>query len=123
MNSWQPTALAAAMTSYWTEFARSGDPGRGREAALPAWTAWNESGPEAPRLLVLDTEAGGGIRMSAEETSLRRIVDEIGGDPRFASRGERCAYLAELAARNERIVAVGRDVLACGGPGALPAGG
>ncbi len=116
-------ALAGAMTSYWTAFAQSGDPSRGRDGRLPAWTAWDERTPETPRLLVLDTPAGGGIRMSAEETSLRRIVDEIGGDPRFASPSERCAYLVELAARNTRVIALGREVLACGAAGAVGAGG
>ncbi len=116
-------ALADAMTSYWTEFARQGDPGRGRGGLLPAWTAWDEATPETPRLLVLDSPQGGGIRMSAEETSLRRIVDEIGGDPRFASQGERCAVLLEIASRNERVVALGRELLACDAAAPIGAGG
>jgi para-nitrobenzyl esterase len=107
-------SLASAMTSYWSEFAKTGNPGRGRDGALPEWRAWDESALDTPRLLVLDTEKDGGIRMSAEEISLRRIVDEIGGDPRFESRAERCAYLQELAPRNPRVVALGREVLSCG---------
>jgi para-nitrobenzyl esterase len=109
-------ALASAMTSYWSEFARSGNPGRGRDGALPEWRAWDESALDTPRLLVLDTENDGGIRMSTESISLRRIVDEIGGDPRFESRAERCAYLDELAPRNPRVAELGREVLSCSAP-------
>ena len=41
--------LAAAVMSYWTEFAASGSPGRGRRGELPEWTAWDQ-------VMILDNE-------------------------------------------------------------------
>jgi para-nitrobenzyl esterase len=84
-------ALSAAMQSYWAEFARAGDPGRGARGELPAWTAWDEAGD---KYIVLDTEAGGGIRMSRETETLEALVDEIGADDSYADPAERCVALA-----------------------------
>jgi para-nitrobenzyl esterase len=84
-------ALSAAMQSYWAEFARNGDPGRGARGELPAWTAWDEAGD---KYIVLDTEAGGGIRMSRETETLEALVDEIGADASYADAAERCVALA-----------------------------
>jgi para-nitrobenzyl esterase len=57
-------ALSDAMMSYWTRFAYTGDPGRGRKGELPAWTAWSAE-PGGDTFVVLDTPAGGGPRMSS----------------------------------------------------------
>jgi len=45
---------------------------------------------------VLDSEAGGGIRMSADAITSTKLVERILGDARFASAGERCAFLTQL---------------------------
>jgi len=68
-------ALSEAMMSYWAEFAYSGSPGRGRDGTLPEWRPWARSpvpeldGGAAETFLVLDTQAGGGIRMSADAST------------------------------------------------------
>ena len=49
-------ALSDQMMSYWANFARTGDPGRGRRGELPAWSAW-DGRPQAHKYLILDTEA------------------------------------------------------------------
>ncbi len=89
-------ALSRAMMSYWAEFAANGTPGRGRGGDLPEWKSWDESGPESDRFLVFDTEADGGIRMSADAVTSSSLVTRIIEDDRFASSEERCAFLAEL---------------------------
>ena len=55
--------LGRRMRSYWIEFARTGDPGRGVDGDLPAWTAYESGDANAPRLMMLDTEQDGGVRM------------------------------------------------------------
>ena len=66
-------ALSDAMMSYWSEFAATGSPGRGRDGTLPEWPAWPTAEP-APRLLVLNAPAAGGIRISDEEATRDRVV-------------------------------------------------
>lgn len=71
--------LGAQMRSYWSEFARTGAPGRGRNGVLPQWQPWNNSGPN---LLLLDTDSGGGVRMVREPMTVamlkQRLVMETG---------------------------------------------
>ena len=86
-------ALAAVMMSYWAEFAWHGDPGRGRDGTLPRWTAWQDDGE---KYLVLDTPAGGGVRMARESERLPDIAAAILADPSFRDEAERCRALARL---------------------------
>jgi len=88
--------LSRAMMSYWAEFAANGAPGRGRRGELPLWKPWDESAPESERFLVLDTEAGGGVRMSSDAITATKLVSRMLEDPRFADSAERCAFLAKL---------------------------
>ncbi|HKU40931.1 MAG TPA: carboxylesterase family protein [Polyangiales bacterium] len=64
-------ALSASMMSYWAEFAYSGNPGRGRSEREPAWTRWTDDEGQ-PKLMVFDTVADGGVRMSSE--SITRVA-------------------------------------------------
>ncbi|MEJ2533947.1 MAG: carboxylesterase family protein [Gammaproteobacteria bacterium] len=64
-------ALSDAMMSYWSEFAYSGDPGRGRDGSLPAWRPWDSAGDG--QLLVLDTPSDGGLRMERHRVSLEDL--------------------------------------------------
>jgi para-nitrobenzyl esterase len=86
-------ALAAIMMSYWAEFAWRGDPGRGRDGTLPRWTAWQDDGA---KYAVLDTPAGGGVRMASESERLTDIAAAILADPSFRDDAERCRALARL---------------------------
>jgi para-nitrobenzyl esterase len=88
--------LSDAMMSYWAEFATNGAPGRGRGGDLPLWKPWDESAPDAERFLVLDSEAGGGVRMSSDAITSTALVQRMLGDARFADAGERCAFLGKL---------------------------
>jgi para-nitrobenzyl esterase len=89
-------ALAAAMMSYWAEFAHRGSPGRGRDGTLPEWKAWNPAAG-APKYALLDTPEGGGIRMASETYTMERVVADVVADPRFADARERCSVLHALA--------------------------
>ena len=89
-------ALAAAMMSYWAEFAYRGSPGRGREGELPEWTAWNPA-PKAPKYAVLDTPEGGGVRMASETWTMEKVVAEVLADPRLPEARDRCGVLHALA--------------------------
>jgi para-nitrobenzyl esterase len=87
-------ALSAAMMSYWAEFAAHGDPGRGRDGSLPRWAPWQEDGE---KYVVLDTPAGGGVRMSTSSERLEDVTAAVLADPSFEDEDERCDVLARLA--------------------------
>jgi hypothetical protein len=76
------------MMSYWAEFAYAGAPGTGRDAELPTWLRWGEN---AQRTMVLDTTAGGGLRMIDDLVTRDAIVAELATDPAVPSQAERCA--------------------------------
>lgn len=95
--------LSRSMMSYWAEFARSGDPGRGGEGALPRWQAWDESRADSPRMMILDTTADGGLRMSPDSVTGEGVLARIGDDPRFRNVEERCAVYRSLAERDNTL--------------------
>ena len=87
------TALSRAMMSYWAEFAYAGAPRRGRTGDLPPWEAW-----DGARTMQLDTETGGGIRLtSAAPETGERVLADLAADPRFASPRDRCRVVHEVA--------------------------
>jgi para-nitrobenzyl esterase len=91
------TALGAQMASYWAQMAVAGDPGRGRDGSLPAWTRWDPT-QGAPRFLVFDTPAGGGLRMANEEVTRDTVLAAVATDPRLAAPRDRCRIYRELSA-------------------------
>jgi para-nitrobenzyl esterase len=89
-------ALSAQMMSYWASFARSGDPGRGARGELPAWSAW-DGRPQGHKFMILDTGAGGGLRMGSEPVTVQSVLASVEADPRLTSQRERCLVYHELA--------------------------
>lgn len=87
--------LSAAMMSYWAAFARDGAPGRGSRGDLPQWAAWQPDGPA--KTFVLDTAAGGGLRMTDAEETVDGVVAAVKSDPRLVDDADRCRVLADLA--------------------------
>lgn len=81
-------ALSARMMAYWAGFARDLDPGRGADGAGPPWQPWQ--GQSGPTFIHLDTEAGGGIRMSDEHLTHADVIDRLANDARFNDSEERC---------------------------------
>ncbi|MBX3024006.1 carboxylesterase family protein [bacterium] len=88
--------LSQAMMGYWAEFARTGRPGRGGDGTVE-WLAWDARAPAAPKYLVLDTAAGGGIRMSSDVVTLEGLRAALASDPRLADPRDRCAVYHELS--------------------------
>ena len=82
--------LSQQMTSYWTQFASTGDPGSGRNADLPPWTPWSSAGPDAPKYLLLETEEDGGLRMSADDVTMEGLLGQLATDTRFENDAQRC---------------------------------
>ncbi len=89
-------ALSAEMMSYWANFAYTGSPGRGRDGRLPDWTAWDNSGPKAPKFLVLDTAVGGGVRMSANSVTRAGLLAAVDEDPRLPTQKDKCRVFHDL---------------------------
>jgi len=83
------TALSRAMMSYWAQFARTGEPGRGGAGQLPEWRTWTPE-TDAAKLLVFDTDAGGGIRMESAVPNRPEIYAAIDADPRAGTPERRC---------------------------------
>jgi len=86
--------LSAAMMEYWANFARTGKPG---SAAGVEWLAWDPSSPTAPKYVVLDTPAGGGIRMAHETQTVQSVLDAVATDPRLVDARARCVVYHDLA--------------------------
>ena len=85
-------ALGAALRSYWGEFAWTGTPGRGVDGRLPPWPRWDDG-----KTLLLDTPAGGGIRVLAGRLSADEFERRIDRDPLLAADPlERCRVHASM---------------------------
>ena len=80
-------ALAASMSSYWTQFAYTGNPGQGRDDQETQWLSW---GTEGKRSLILDTPTDQGIYMDDQEVVLEALQQELIDDPNITDPQERC---------------------------------
>lgn len=88
-----PTAerLSAQMRGYWTEFARTGKPGRAGTQENPEWQPWGNG-----QYLLLDTEQDGGVRMQEGSATVSSVVAQLETDERVRSLEERCAMFRGL---------------------------
>jgi para-nitrobenzyl esterase len=86
-------ALSAQMMGYWAQFARTGDPGRGRDGTDPAWLPWQD----APRYMILDTPAGGGSHLSTDGVTRESVIAAVDADPRLPTRRDKCRVFRSLA--------------------------
>ncbi len=85
--------LSAAMMSYWAQFARTGNPGRGSGEKLPRWQDWANS---EGKFMLLDTEDGGGLRMSDRGVRAVDLKERLRTDPSLTDPQLRCAEYARL---------------------------
>jgi para-nitrobenzyl esterase len=95
--------LSAQMMSYWTEFARTGRPGRGRAGDQPEWRPWSgapDAGPDrSATLLVLDEPADGGVRLARVALSRDHVLAAVAAEPGLGP-DEKCALFGDLYARS-----------------------
>jgi para-nitrobenzyl esterase len=92
--------LSDQMTSYWGQFAYTGNPGRGRSGDHPEWKSW---GADSGQFLVFDTEADGGLRLSNASLTRDRVLDQIAKDDRFETADERCEIYADFVRFGRRL--------------------
>lgn len=79
-------ALSSSMRAYWGSFARWGRP---EAPGQPAWAAVGlETGSR--RSILLDTPAGGGIRMTDAWDSRAGLLKDLKEDPRLSTAEQRC---------------------------------
>ena len=79
--------LSSRMMAYWASFARDGRPGRGSDGRGPEWSPWNAD-EKAPRMIVFDTAAGGGVRMERSAVTRETVLAEMERETLGAN--ERC---------------------------------
>ncbi|PZR07196.1 MAG: carboxylesterase [Archangium gephyra] len=85
-NEAQRVKLARAMSSYWVQFARTGNPEQGVDGSLPTW---EQAGAEH-RFIVFDTDAKGGLRMEQGVLTLDSVEDAMWKNPAFTSDPALC---------------------------------
>ncbi len=105
--------LSAAMMSYWSEFARTGRPGRGSGGSLPEWKPWSNGAALADRLLLLDTQMGGGIRMSPETVTATSVIGDLAGDRRLPIQEEKCDLVKGMWPSRPMVATVGARRMTC----------
>jgi para-nitrobenzyl esterase len=93
-NKEQRKALSDAMMSYWTQFAYTGSPSKGRKGELPEWTAWNNE-EYADKFIVLDTGVNG-IRMDSKDLYYKNLKQKLSDDSSIYSEKERCNLYKKL---------------------------
>ncbi len=86
-------ALSLAMMDYWTEFAHTGSPGKGRSGQQVEWSQWSDSGNN---LIILDETSSGGVRMEEIRTRFADIKNALKNDDILTSLEERCRGYANL---------------------------
>ncbi len=84
-------ALADSMTSYWSEFAYNGSPGRGRDGQEVEWLAWGTNGKHS---IILDSPADQGILMSEGIVTKASIKAELAADAGFSDGTLKCELYA-----------------------------
>ncbi len=104
--------LAEEMMAYWAEFARSGRPDRGGREDLPEWPRWSSGPDPAANVLVLDSEADGGIRIARTNLSRELVIAAVDAESGL-EQAEKCALFLDLFADRpdwnpEEFLAIGR---------------
>jgi para-nitrobenzyl esterase len=91
--------LARAVMAYWSELAYEGSPGMGRANDLIDWEPWGEQ----PAVLVLDTKAGGDLRMEHEAASVPELLARLAADARAPRPIDKCRVLYWLTQRGRSV--------------------
>lgn len=111
--------LSAQMRSYWAAFAKDGAPGSGQDGTLPAWKPF-DAASGAPSTLILDTEAGGGVRMESGALTTEQVMARVATDPRLPDTASRCEVYQAFAMWSDALTPEAYTRLEDGGCAAHP---
>ncbi|GAB1262164.1 carboxylesterase/lipase family protein [Aurantivibrio plasticivorans] len=105
--------LSQSMMSYWANFAYTGNPGKGRDGQQVEWQPW-QAGENKPKMIIFDSDADGGIRMSNEEMTADSIRVAFMAEE-FSDEANRCAvyrstYTALSSFDEEEFFALGCEL-------------
>lgn len=92
-NELEHESLSDQMMAYWTNFARVGNPGNGRNSQDPTWLSWGTSNKTS---LLLDTPSDKGIRMTNEVVTWESIREELVSDIGFSNLATKCDVYLEI---------------------------
>ena len=73
--------LADSIESYWIQFARTGDPGKGLMGDTPIWQAWDRHSAAGEQFQILDAQSGDGIRSSSVILTVNDLKNMLANDP------------------------------------------
>jgi para-nitrobenzyl esterase len=96
-NAESRRSVSHAMMSYWAAFARDGMPGRGMNASLPLWPAFDGRSDTNARLMIFASETQGGVRVVGLRERRDRVLADVAADMRLPTPRERCRVFRELA--------------------------
>ncbi len=85
--------LSSQISSYWTHFAYSGSPGRGRDGNQVFWEPWKNS---TGKMMILDSESDGGVRPAEFQVNLREIKNRLVSDTDIESNEIHCKLYLDL---------------------------
>lgn len=112
----QNRALSNQMMSYWSNFAYTGRPGRGRAGDQPEWQAWSGADGAGDHFLVFDLPADGGVRMVDDAPlSVARVIEGVQRDARLAERLDlRCEIYRGFVERGAAMSAAEYETVEAG---------
>jgi para-nitrobenzyl esterase len=87
--------LASWMSSYWAQFAKTGDPGKGYgDSLIVDWTPWNPAGG-GDKMMIFDTLQDGSVRMSTTTITRSGLQTDLQNETGFTTQEQKCkVYLA-----------------------------
>ena len=88
-------ALSREMRSYWSNFADTHRPGRGRDGTLPEWPAWSPD-PAAPKYRIFDSPRDGASQFGFDHIDQAWVLSRAIADERFRNDEERCGVFKNM---------------------------
>lgn len=94
--------LSRQMRSYWTNFAYTHAPGRGRNDDLPEWKPWSVE-PGADKFLIFDSDRDGGLEFGTDALDSHTVLARAEKDPRLHGDEERCRVFRNFVQWSEAL--------------------
>lgn len=94
--------LSRQMRSYWTNFAYTHDPGRGRNDDLPDWEPWSVD-PGAKKFIIFDSDRDGGLEFGTDFLDQEMVLAQAEKDPRLSGDEERCRVFRTFVQWSEAL--------------------